>query len=193
MVLLAGPSGSGKSRLVRVTGAQQLRLDDFYADEDEPGLPMAHGRIDWDDVRTWHTDQAATALDELLRTGRAVVPEYSIALSRRTGSHEVTLAPNQVLVAEGIFAADLLAACRTRGIDVTPVWLDRRPVANFWRRLRRDLKQKRKPPTVLVRRGLMLWRQEGALRRSVVDAGFEPLTMTQALALVERQQRDPAR
>ena len=49
LVLLAGPSGGGKSRLARLVGALPLRLDDFYRDADAPGLPCAHGIVDWDD------------------------------------------------------------------------------------------------------------------------------------------------
>jgi hypothetical protein len=41
LVLLAGPSGGGKSRLARLVGALPLRLDDFYRDADAPGLPCA--------------------------------------------------------------------------------------------------------------------------------------------------------
>ena len=62
VIVLAGPSGSGKSRLTRATGATQLRLDDFYRADTDPQLPMAGGRIDWDDVRSWDADAATTAL-----------------------------------------------------------------------------------------------------------------------------------
>lgn len=186
VILLAGPSGSGKSRLARTTATPQLRLDDFYHAEDHPGLPRrATGLVDWDDVGTWNLPAAIDALREVLATGRAEVPEYSIALSRATGTHLVDVSDAPVVIAEGIFAPDLLAACREHGVDVTPVWLDRSRHANFVRRLRRDLAGHRKPPAVLVRRGLMLWREERAKRRRALDLGFRPMGMAQATQLIE--------
>ena len=50
VVLLAGPSGSGKSRVARLSACPQLALDDFYHDADHPGLPRTLGIVDWDDV-----------------------------------------------------------------------------------------------------------------------------------------------
>ncbi|WP_420177014.1 uridine kinase [Luteococcus sp. OSA5] len=181
---MAGPSGSGKSRLGRVTGAAQFRLDDFYKDHDAPGLPVVDDRVDWDDVRSWDCDRAALALGELLESGRTTVPNYSISRSRAEGTREVDLGSARVVIAEGIFAPDLLAACRSRGIAVTALWLDRSRHANFARRLRRDLAQHRKPPSILLRRGLMLWREEGAKREHALAAGFRPMGMKQAMALV---------
>ena len=53
-----------------------------------------------------------------------------------------------------------------------------------WYRFRRDLKQKRKPPWVLVRRGLALWRAQGALKRKALAAGFEPVGYAEAEAML---------
>lgn len=189
VILLAGPSGSGKSRLTRLTGAPQLRLDDFYRADTDPDMPMVDGRIDWDDARSWDAQAATIALDELLRTGRARVPVYSIQLNRATGEHEVDLTDSAVVVAEGIFAPDLLRCCRSKGVEVTPVWLDRSRHTNFSRRLRRDLKQHRKPPALLLRRGLQLWREEPAMRSRALELGFRPMAMAEAVALVHSLQQ----
>lgn len=187
VILLAGPSGSGKSRLVRTSGAAQLRLDDFYLDHDAPGLPRRpDGLVDWDHVDSWNVEAALDALDEVLRTGGCTAPDYSISLSRAQGSHRVELGTRRVLIAEGIFAPDLLAACRERDIAVTALWLDRSRHANFSRRLRRDLASKRKPPRVLLERGRRLWREEPDKRRRAVELGFRPIGMRQAIALVQQ-------
>ena len=45
VILLAGPSGSGKSRLAAMAGCPRLNLDDFYFDADHPGLPHTLGIV----------------------------------------------------------------------------------------------------------------------------------------------------
>lgn len=184
IVLLAGPSGSGKSRLARLLGAHAFRLDDFYFDADRPGLPRAHGIVDWDDPATWDATGAVAALAELVATGATTVPTYSIAESRRTGVRPVALDGCDLVIAEGIFAIELLAPARAAGLALEPVYLDRNRTLVGALRLRRDLARKRKPVGVLLRRGLALWRAQPGLRRRALDAGFVPLTMRQALARV---------
>lgn len=181
LVLIAGPSGSGKSRLARLAQRPCLRLDDFYFDADHPDLPQAFGIIDWDDARTWDATAAVVALRELLANGSAVVPSYSIAESRRTGTRELSLGGAECLSAEGIFAIEFLATCREAKLDAEAIYLDRPGLLVFWLRLRRDLAGKRKPPTVLFRRGLALWRDQAQLRRKAIAAGFEPLSMRAAI------------
>lgn len=185
IVWLAGASGSGKSRLARLAGALEFRLDDFYRDADHPGLPRAHGIVDWDDPATWDGAAAIAALVELTTTGATRVPVYSIAESRRTGERGVELGGHGVVVAEGIFAVDALPAARAAGLDVDPVYLDRNRTLVAALRLARDLREARKSPLVLLRRGWALWRTQPALRRRAVASGFTPLGLRAALAHVE--------
>ncbi len=172
VVVLAGPSGSGKSRLAAHSGLPVLRLDDFYRSGDDPGLPLITdganaGLVDWDDPRSWHADEAVRAICELAATGRTVAPVYDIARNGPSGTHEVDLADASLFVAEGIFAQEVVAACRTEGVLAAALVLTQRPVVTFWRRLTRDLREHRKPPLVLVRRGWALMRDQ---RRVVADA-----------------------
>ena len=178
IILLAGPSGSGKSHLSRFPGVTRFRLDDFYLDETAPGLPrLPHGVIDWDDPRTWDGAEARDALIELTNTGSAQVPDYDIATSSRIGMHELTAPDNAVIVAEGIFAPEMAALLSEAGVAVRPIWMHRSRIGNFRRRLKRDLAEKRKPVPVLLRRGIALSRQETAFRKRALAAGFEPLSM----------------
>ena len=188
LVVIAVPSGSGKSRLARLAGCPALRLDDFYFDADHPAMPRSPiGIIDWDDPRSWDADAAVAALTTLLETGELEAPAYSISESRRIGSHTLRLEGAPCLTAEGIFAIDFLAVCRQAGHATDAIYIDRPGAVVFWLRLRRDLAKKRKPPLILLRRGLALWRAQPALRRKAIDAGFTPMSMRQAAAHLTHQ------
>jgi len=149
-----------------------LTLDDFYKDGDDPTLPsvdLAGGApiVDWDSPASWRADDALAAIEQLCVTGSADVPAYDISLSRRTGHHVLDLHGSSCFVAEGIFAQEVVADCRRRGLLADAVCLTQHPVVTFVRRLSRDLREHRKPPGVLVRRGLHLLREQ---RRVVAHA-----------------------
>ena len=59
-------------------------------------------------------------------------------------------------------------------------------MVTFWRRLTRDLREHRKPPLVLVRRGLALMRDQRRVVSHAVALGCEPVTPEQAPAGVQR-------
>jgi uridine kinase len=170
VVVIAGPSGSGKSRLSRRLGLPVLNLDDFYKDEDDPTLPRAdlhrsplirtRTSVDWDDPRSWNASEAVAAIEMLCREGWADVPTYDISRSRRTGQHRLELGGSRLFLAEGIFAQEVVGACRSRGLLADAICLDQRPLVTFARRLGRDLREHRKSPAVLVRRGLRLLREQ---------------------------------
>src|SRR3954453_13388228 len=119
VVLLAGASGSGKPSLTRRVGLPTLALDDFYRDADDPRqdppLPRRSGIVDGADPASWARPAALTAGETLCREGAADVPVYDIPSSRRTGTVRVDLGDRHVFVAEGVFAAELVAAVRARG------------------------------------------------------------------------------
>lgn len=188
VVLLAGPSGSGKSHLARQCGAPLLRLDDFYFDHHHPRLPRVRGGVDWDHPDSWDRDGAMRALVDLCTTRRATVPVYDIATSLRVGLHTIDLQGAGAFVAEGIFAPTLLAPVRAAGLPVEPIYLDRPRTLVAAMRLDRDLRTHRKPPSVLVHRGLALWRQQPSLRRQAVSVGFTPLSMRTSRARIAAMQ-----
>lgn len=185
IVLVAGASGSGKSRLARRSGCLAFRLDDFYREYDYPGHVLTdYGIIDWDDPAAWDAGAAVAALRTLIDTGEVEVPEYSIGESRIVGSRTVHLGGAGCIVAEGVFAIELLAHLRAAGMPARGIYLDRPGWLVFGLRLRRDLAKKRKPPLVLLRRGLALWRAQPGLKRKATAAGFTALPMRRALAAV---------
>lgn len=180
VVVLAGPSGAGKSRLAerlhQAHGWPIFRLDDFYRDEDDPAMPRHAGLgiIDWDHPDSWDADRAVDALCALVDTGRTGTPVYDLSLSRAVGSREITAGPHDLVVAEGIFAAEVIARLQGSGVLHSAWSVHHRPVVTFVRRLVRDLKERRKPPLVLVRRGLALMRDEPEIVRRQTALGATP-------------------
>ncbi|MEV5435686.1 uridine kinase [Streptomyces sp. NPDC052682] len=162
VVLLCGPSGSGKSLLAARSGLPVLRLDDFYKEGDDPTLPLVAGSsdIDWDHPDSWDADAAVAAIAELCRTGRTHVPLYDIALSARTGEDTVDIGRTPLFIAEGIFAAEIVSRCRDLGLLADALCLSRGAVTTFRRRFLRDLREGRKSVPFLLRRGWRLMRQE---------------------------------
>jgi uridine kinase len=191
VIVLAGPSGAGKTRLAERLGLPVLRLDDFYKSGGDPTLPVITeganaGLTDWDHPDSWLPGDAMETLDLLCHTGRAEVPVYEIARDGRCGSRTLDLGGHRLFVAEGIFAHDIVRPCGDAGLLAAAYCLRQHPTVTFWRRLTRDLRERRKPPLVLVRRGWALMR---AQRRVVADAvakGCTPLTPDRAHAEISR-------
>jgi uridine kinase len=189
MIVLAGPSGAGKSRLAERIGLPILRLDDFYKSAGDPSLPVLasgsnQGLVDWDDPTSWLADDALAAVAELCRDGVATVPIYDIAHDGRQGHHTLDLGGKELFVAEGIFAQEIVPACQAAGLLAAAYCVRQHPLVTFWRRLTRDLREHRKPPLVLLRRGVALLRDQRRVVAHAVELGCRPVTPEEALSQV---------
>ena len=189
VIVIAGPSGSGKSRLAERTGLPVLRLDDFYKDGSDPTLPRITdganaGVADWDDPASWLIDDAFAALEKLCRDGAGDVPVYDIAHDGRTGWHRLDLAGATHFIAEGIFAQEIVPRLREAGLLADALCVRQHPAVTFWRRLTRDLREHRKPPLFLVRRGLVLMRAQKLVVDHAVSLGCRPVSSEQARTIV---------
>ena len=187
VIVLAGPSGAGKSRLAERLGLPVLRLDDFYKNGDDPTLPRITeganaGIVDWDHPDSWLHEDALATLDQLCREGRADVPVYEIARDGRCGWTTLDLGDHELFVAEGIFAEYVVGACRDADLLAEAYCVRQHPAVTFWRRLTRDLREHRKPPLVLVRRGLALMRDQQRVVARAVALGCRPVTPDEAYA-----------
>jgi uridine kinase len=181
VIVLAGPSGSGKSHLAERLGLPVLRLDDFYKDGDDPTLPgldLAGGDpiVDWDDPVSWNHEAAVDAVEDLCRAGCTDAPVYDIAASTRTGHRVLELGGSAYFVAEGIFAQEIVGECRRRGLLADAVCVTQHPTLTFVRRLTRDLREHRKPPFVLLRRGVHLLLAQRAVVRRAQELGCRVLS-----------------
>ncbi|QOR70137.1 ATP-binding protein [Ruania alkalisoli] len=182
VVLLTGPSGSGKSSLSRRLGLPVVALDDFYHDIETPGLPQRFGSVDWDAPQSWNAAAATAALVALCRDGEAQVPIYDIPTSRRTGTTTVVADDAPIVLAEGIFASELVASLRSEGVLADAICLVRPRLQTFWFRLLRDLAESRKPPVTLIRRGLAHYRAEPAKVRAWTAQGCRAASVAAAEA-----------
>jgi uridine kinase len=191
VIVVAGPSGSGKSRLCsrlyEALGVLTVNLDDFYKDGDDPTLPRLHlapGQdiVDWDDPASWSCTDALDALETLCRDGAADIPVYDISHDGRVGTRRVRVGSPSYVVAEGLFAQEVVAGCRERGLLADAVCVRNHRLVTFWRRFTRDLRVHRKPPLVLVRRGLALMRDQQRVVAHAVALGCTPVTADEAYA-----------
>ncbi|WP_139979064.1 ATP-binding protein [Nocardioides litoris] len=194
VVVLAGPSGSGKSRLAERLDLPVLRLDDFYKDGADPTNPRItagpnRGIVDWDDPASWLREEAVAAMVAICRDGGGDVPVYELARDGRTGWQHLDLGGAPLLVAEGIFAQEVVRPLEAEGLLAAAFCVRRRPVVTFWLRLVRDLRERRKPPLVLVRRGLALMRAQRSVVAHAEQLGCRPVTPTEAAADIDRLRR----
>lgn len=193
IVLLAGPSGAGKSRLAgrlhTAYGWPIVNLDDFYKDADAPGLPQhaALGIVDWDDPRSWDAEGAVGALACLIRDGECELPVYDLGASRRVSVVTLRAQSQHLIIAEGIFAAEIVAPLRSAGLLHSAWCVRNRPVVTFVRRLARDLAERRKPPPVLLKRGWQLMRAEPDVVARAAARGATPARATEVEAALGRR------
>lgn len=189
VVLLTGPSGSGKTSLTRRLGFPVVSLDDFYHDDDYPGLPKKYGGIHWDHPDSWNKAAAMDSLVQLCRTGSADIPIYDIPTNRRTGTTHLDLKGAPIVIAEGIFAAEIVKDCLAEDILADAICINRPRAATFFFRLTRDFGEARKPPLTLIRRGLAHARTEPQMIADLVKKGCQPLGFSEAEQVIRAHYR----
>ena len=187
VIVFAGPSGAGKSHHAERTGLPILRLDDFYKEAGDPSLPctdLGGGStvVDWDDPASWHLEDALAAIEQLCTTGQCDVPTYDIATSRRIGHRVLSLDGAGLFIAEGIFAHEVVPECQQRGLLAAAFCVTQHPVKTAVRRFVRDLRERRKPPFMLVRRGLHLLRRHNEVVRAAEARGCRVVSPDAAMA-----------
>ncbi|WP_461635541.1 uridine kinase family protein [Glutamicibacter soli] len=176
VILIGGPSGSGKSYLAARFGNPHLPLDEFYRQLSEDGHPEAfprtpYGEVDWDHPGTWNMDAALKAVNELLESGSTMVPNYSISTSSYDGHRKIS-GNGGPIIAEGIFLSEILEPLRAQGINVQAYYVDEPALLTTIRRFIRDVSQRRKPLMFLVKRGYALFKAHASDRENYRAKGF---------------------
>ncbi|WP_344140594.1 ATP-binding protein [Luedemannella flava] len=173
-----------------------LALDDFYKDGDDPTLPISDGVVDWDNPGAWHHNAALDAIATICAGRPCEVPIYAIGADRRVGHRRFDLGRVTLFVAEGIFAADLVADCDRLGLLAGAYSLRRPRTVTYLRRLARDLSEKRKPPGLLIHRGYALMRAEPGIRDRQEGLGARPASgrriLREVAAMTPAASRTPA-
>ncbi len=110
---------------------------------------------------------------------------YDIAADGPNGTRRVEVGDGP-FVAEGIFAPELVAELHARGLLLDAIVVCRAPWKNYLRRAARDLKDRRKPPATILRRGLHLFHEEPAVVGRALGAGCRPLDAGQTRTALAR-------
>jgi len=185
VVLLVGPSGSGKTYLAKSVGLPILALDDFYRADTDPGMPRtADGKVDWEHPASWDPRAAVDALEALCCGDEVTVPDYSFSENRAVGTKTLRRAGARVVVAEGIFAAELIEPLRATGLLADALLIRQDRWVTFARRLIRDLRESRKSRWYLVTQGWAKTMAEPAVVARQLGQGARPVTKPEARAIL---------
>jgi uridine kinase len=170
LLLLTGASGAGKScACALVRRAVVVSADDYYLEEGDGRIPTRRGRPDWN--RPQSLDWAALRRDvNLIRRGEAIpVPVYDMRTSRRAPRpRTVTPGDARAVLVEGIFSFSL----EDHRSPATKILLDCPRSVLFWRRIRRDVREERRPPLPAAAYSLSQYSFDARLRaaaRAVAD------------------------
>ena len=83
-------------------------------------------------------------------------------------------------------SSEVVPGCTTAGLLIAAYCVRQHPVLTFWRRLTRDLREHRKPPLMLLRRGWALMRDQGRVVDHAERLGCLPVTPDEAFEAIAR-------
>ena len=180
LVLLAGPSSSGKTSICRRLGIQfrtlgvypvQISMDDYYVDRDKTPLGP-DGQPDFEAVEALDVELFQQNMMELLQGKEASLPHYDFKEGRSIKDHRrLRLKDDQILIVEGIHALN------PRLSDAIPKEMRRRVFISALTQLNLD---NYNPLSASDNR---------LVRRMVRDMQFRGLTPSNTLAMWDKVRR----
>ena len=110
LILVAGPSASGKTTfskrlsvqlLVRGLSPFPLELDHYFVDRDKTPVDE-NGDYDYESLQALDLERLNHDLRKLIRGERVHLPAYNFITGQREPGEDVQLAPDQLIILEGI-------------------------------------------------------------------------------------------
>ncbi|NOR89890.1 MAG: nucleoside kinase [Anaerolineales bacterium] len=110
LILVAGPSASGKTTfskrlsvqlLVRGLSPFPLELDHYFVDRDKTPVDKK-GELNYESLKALDLERLSHDLRKLIQGERVQLPDYNFITGKREPGDEVQLAPDQLIILEGI-------------------------------------------------------------------------------------------
>jgi uridine kinase len=144
LILVAGPSSSGKSTLAQALykqlGAKHSRLlslDHYYHDLRHLS-PEARALRNFDEPEAWESDRLIAEMQRLLKGQSIEMPKYDFSNHLRVDA-TTTIQPARFIIAEGLFA---LCFPELNAIAALKIFVDIDDETALARRLERDIRER---------------------------------------------------
>jgi uridine kinase len=153
LILLAGPSSSGKSTLAQALYQQLgadctrlLTLDHYYRDLRHLS-PAERALRDFDDPKAWESERLLKEMQQLTEGHSIHMPQYDFNTHLRIDQTQV-IEPAPYMIAEGLFA---LCYTELNAIAALRIFVDVDDRIALERRLERDTSERGRSPECITR------------------------------------------
>lgn len=133
IVMLAGPSSSGKTTTASLISAQLesfggkaycVSLDDFYRSHDEPYPLNADGEPDYESVEALDIPLLHRCLAELQNYGESLLPIFDFTSGmKKDGVKKIKLSENDIIIIEGLHALNPTITCGLDGKSLYNIYV----------------------------------------------------------------------